>query len=403
MRNSQLAMFIRTFVFGCAFVLSQNCHAVESTWSDASGNPEIVILSHVAVLPSGGGSSDAITCAGTQVSQLGTFTIVINAGSTLAANTAALAAFNRAAAQWEARISDPVTITINADLANLGSTTTIGQSSTVMLQADYATIRDQVVSDAADEADDQIVSYLPNASQFSAVLPEGFGLDGNLIGSKANLKALGFTELDEDFGTTDATIKFNTRFRFDYDNRDGVTSGTMDFETVAAHELGHALGFLSTVDAIDKALLNSTTGNVGPTTLDLFRFDNDSTLDPSTTAEFTTYARSLVPNSDEITDQVLAPWGDLSAAEFRMSTGSYTGDGRQASHWKDNDLTGSMIGVMDPTLGYTQVNPISEADFRALDLIGYEISAIPEPGTLVLLALAVPCLLAYVWRRRRAS
>src|SRR4051812_1087010 len=49
-------------------------------------------------------------------SNLGTFNIVIVPGAGLASNAPALAAFNRAALAWSSRISDPITVTINADL-----------------------------------------------------------------------------------------------------------------------------------------------------------------------------------------------------------------------------------------------------------------------------------------------
>jgi hypothetical protein len=131
----------------------------------------------------------------------------------------------------------------------------------------------------------------------------------------------------------------------------------------------------------------------------MFRFDNDGGADPSNTAEFETFSRSYVPNNDEVTDQI-GPWGVLTDTEFRMSTGSFTGDGRQASHWKDNGITGELIGIMDPTLAYGSVVPISEADLRAFDLIGWEIAPIPEPssGLLVLVGL----MLGLLPRRRKA-
>ena len=76
-----------------------------------------------------------------------------------------------------------------------------------------------------------------------------------------------------------------------------------------------------------------------------------------------------------------------------MSTG-LTGagsDGRQASHWKADELTGALIGLMDPTLANGVSYSATEADFRALDLIGYDIAAIPEPnrGAMLVLGLAV--------------
>ena len=63
-----------------------------------------------------------------------------------------------------------------------------------------------------------------------------------------------------------------------------------------------------------------------------------------------------------------------------MSTGYYTGDRRQASHWKDDQLTGTILGSLDPTLGYGEVRVISDYDWRALDLIGWDIApATPPP------------------------
>lgn len=289
--------------------------------------------------------------------------IVINAGATLAANPSALDAFQRAGDLWEALFADPITVTINADLVNLGSSSIIGQASSVLLTATYGTTRDQLIADA--DSDDTIVASLPTSGQFTATLPFGFGLTGLLSGTKASLKASGVTGLDAQFGVTDATIEFNTLFAFDFDNSNGVTAGTMDFETVAAHEIGHALGFVSIVDTVDAYLEAGLTTNVTPRLLDLFRFANDvSGQDPSTSGQFTTYPRSMTTGGNPIFDDTVDEW--------HLSTGAYTGDGRQASHWKDNNLTGSLIGIMDPTLAYGQLVGISDADVRALDLIGWD-------------------------------
>jgi hypothetical protein len=300
----------------------------------------------------------------------------------LLAAGAALAAFARAAAQWSRFISDPITVNINADMRNLGSSTIIGQAESVMLVGDYTEVRNAMVADA--DADDGILAFLPTLSQFNVHLPTGFGFDGNTSASKANFKALGYAGLDEQFGASDATITFNSGFAFDYDNRNGVSPGMVDFESVAAHEIGHALGFISNVDIIDEYKSMNLTG-VPVGTLDMFRFDNDGADDPSTAPQFATFPRSMLPGNDEVFDDI--------AHEWRMSTGQYTGDGRQASHWKDDRLTGALIGIMDPTIDYQQIWTVSGADLRALDLIGYDI--VPEPATLTLLALG-----ALAMRRR---
>lgn len=97
-----------------------------------------------------------------------------------------------------------------------------------------------------------------------------------MAASKANLKVLGVMGLDTIFGAGDGEINFNTEFSFDFDNSNGVTSGSMDFETVATHEIGHTLGFYSVVDEIAYLMDQGGTGNVLMTPLDLFRFQDDS-------------------------------------------------------------------------------------------------------------------------------
>jgi hypothetical protein len=340
-----------------------------------------------------GTGSAGLTNAGSVTSNLNGFDIQIIPGSNLAANPAALAAFNRAALQWEARISNPITVTINADLAPLGAGI-LGSASSTMFTGGYNLIRNAVAAQATsldEAADDAITGFLPTSSTFTATMPTGFSLTGNILATRANLKALGFTALG-DFD--DASITFSSNFGFDYDNSDGVGAGLFDFESVAAHEIGHALGFVSSVDDIDFLISQNQTAAISLTTLDLFRFvDGGIGVDPVDAATFGTATRNLVPGATAITDFGTDQWGI--GSEFLMATGVSNGDGRQASHWKDN----LGIGLMDPTLAPGSVVPLTEADFRALDLIGWNIAAIPETSSVLLSALAGICLL----RRRRSA
>ena len=121
-------------------------------------------------------------------------------------------------------------------------------------------------------------------------------------------------------------------------------------------------------------------------TLDSWTREEDVLITVASEALAAAYARA---GADEITSDVLT--------EHRMSTGVSGGDGKQASHWKADELTGTYIGIMDPTLASGVVELITPADRRAMDLIGYDV-AIPEPTSLAALACAALLLL----RRRTA-
>lgn len=271
--------------------------------------------------------------------------------------TQVLSAFNAAADMWEAHFTDNVTVQINADYRNLGSASIIGQASSTLLQGSFNTIRNAMVADAANESDDGITAFLPTASQFRALLPSGITKSGNLMLTQANAMALGFGRVT----ATDGTIEFNSSFNFDFNNDDGVT-GT-DFETVALHEIGHVLGFVSAVDQVDSMVRNRVAGQVAARALDLFRFGN--TDNPANNTQFTAMSRELRPGRVAFLD-------DITSAQDPLSTGYYNGDGRQASHWKDDALTGTLMGAMDPTLPLGVVMPITAVDLRAFDLIGWD-------------------------------
>ena len=360
---------------------------IEPHASFAADVPAVALPQDPAVL------NAPVSRVGVRTHALGGFGININAGATLAGNGPALAAFDRAADRWEAFIADPIPINIQADLAPLGGNT-IGSAGSVILQGGYNTVRNQMAADALDEGpDDAIVQALPTAEAFRALLPAGRALSGQVSGSKANFKALGFTGLDERFGATDGQITFNSTFNFDFDRSDGISPGATDFETVAVHEIGHVLGFFSAVDDI----IEGQTA-VSPVTLDLFRFANDVVgSDPATAGDFAVGARSLRPGADEIFDDTL----DEDGLSTGVSNAAFPDlDGNQASHWKADEITGELIGVMDPTLAAGQVYPITASDLRAFDLIGYEIvSVVPEPALLPLTG----ALVILLGRRRRVG
>jgi hypothetical protein len=342
----------------------------------------------------------------------GLFKIEINAGPGLTFNQQALEAFQRAADEWGDRISNPITVQIDADLRStdqsgtafppnvIGSTSPGTYAGFDDLNLTYGLVRTAMVARAA-RPGDEVLAFLPTSDEVTANVPAGATLDKTTIGVvRANQRALGL--LPQSDLRADGTILFNSAFQFDYNrfDADGVAADRFDFQTAAAHEIGHLLGFLSDVDDFDA---NPTLTSDNLTTLDLFRFP--AIQAPSTLQEFRTFTRELRPGAESVFSDV--------TNEYPMSTGAEHGDGNQAGHWQDdfllkngNVIVGSLIGIMDPTLPPGTFETISPADFRAMELIGYNVElAIPEPscGFMLFAGFSYLCWLRRDQRRKTTS
>jgi len=369
----------------------------------------------------------------------GAATIVLNDLGGVGAGSDAYRGFTMAANFWAQRLTNDVVINLDVGFKKLDPGV-LGQAGSNSAVAPIELVQGQLASVGNSKVDAIAVANLPGltpgTSGWGAVdvttsgpkLPTGEGVntglrvldvDGSannsfLDANSANLKALGFGG----FGSkADGTIQFSNEYNFDFNAGDGVAANAIDFLSVAIHEIGHVLGFTSGVDVYDilgapngpladdpdLGLLNLNDYAVG-SVMDLFRYSGDPTgvgLDWSVGSDafFSIDGKSAYQNG-------------------YFSTGAYNGDGRQASHWKDNVPGFPQLGVMDPTVAYGQMGRVTSLDLAVFDAIGWNIdydvfnstrsfttqqiywASVPEPSTWALLIGGFFMTGAMVRRRR---
>ncbi|MGH9936526.1 MAG: NF038122 family metalloprotease, partial [Blastocatellia bacterium] len=285
----------------------------------------------------------------------------------------AKAAFLRAASVWESLIQNPITVVIDVDFGttHFGKPFREGEYGYTQFQWNfhenvYPTIRSALIRGAGSPQEAALYNSLP-----AGQLPTDLGANAGMIYHVAALRALGVfppvadPEAEQNTMGLPPAIAFNSAESFDFDPSDGIKPKRLDFNAAAMHEIGHALGFFSSVGNKESF------PNIPLTmeTLDLFRFR------PGVTSEtFATAPRILSSGGEHVFFG-----GGL---ELPFSTGRINrtgGDGRQAGHWKDDFFTGHYIGIMDPTFSGGFRYEMTANDLEAFDLIGYRTNPLPNP------------------------
>jgi hypothetical protein len=303
--------------------------------------------------------------------------IILRGTSQLQGSPQARESFKRAAARWEALIQTGVTVVVDVDFGPTSfgvgfDDNVVGITDAQVLGGNslYPAVRAGLISEAYIPETASLYNSLP-----AKAAPTDIGDSSGMTASSATLRALGLINEVADpaaeadgFGPPPA-ISFNSKFDFDFNPDDGIDQGKLDFEALALHEMGHVLGFVSFAGHQEM----DSSAAVEPSIWDLFRVRPDATGSGLSAAE-----RILSSGGEQ---SFYA--GDESLA---LSTGrpdGTGGDGRQASHWKDDSLTGRYLGVMDPTIEPGEHQFITDNDVAVLDVIGYRARSVADPTIVI--------------------
>ena len=325
-------------------------------------------------------------------------TIILNGLDTIS-NNGARNGYKIAAKYWESVLTNNATVAFNVDFAQLDPGV-LAQAGSARTDVATSTIYAAMLAKASSSLDASAMASL------SAQMAAGGGSGVNMVLSSLDDTSVKFYDTDHTGGAfvsnndttyannsvlkalgllggtgVDAEITFSSDITFDFDPSDGIAVGATDFIGVAIHEMGHGLGFVSGVDFYDVYGCPNGPGcgfftdeefaTIGGlnSTLDLFRYGSVGVLDWSVGT----------PSYFSI---------DGGLTEFNgnsnFSSGSFNGDGWQASHWQAPRSVvnpaaftcnkANRVGIMNPYLCSGQTGDVTVEDIAAMDAMGWNTS-----------------------------
>jgi PEP-CTERM motif len=259
---------------------------------------------------------------------------------------------NSAIAIYQTDFSDPISVSIKFQETSSG----LGSSSTFIGNITYSSFRSALAADATTANDTTTLAHLPVQAN------NPVNGNANVTLTTANLRAIGFTANPP--GGIDSTISLNTSLM--NLSRLSINPSKYDLMAVASHEMDEALGFGSALNG----LANGAAAPSGAVfSLDLLRYDQ-------------TGARSF--NTTLASQAYLSINGTTDLARFNQTAG---GD------FSDFYSPGGQTPEVQDAFGTPGSTPNLGVELTMLDVIGYNLVAVPEPGTVAFLGLGALALL----------
>ncbi|NJN75161.1 MAG: hypothetical protein HC796_01470 [Synechococcaceae cyanobacterium RL_1_2] len=323
-----------------------------------------------------------------------------------------MANFKAAGMAWSAYLDDDITINIHVETSDYLPENVIGAALPhIESKVSYNKVLEALNGDISSDNDKTAFGNLPGdyiwqkgnekeGKRGSGKIERGAGkfdilVEGGLVEgvdklnlTTANAKALGLSKSKEE--ELDGYILISNLNNFegiawDYNFLDGKTTG-VDFFSVAIHEIGHVMGFVSGVDDNEWLTQVASFQGIDYSTVVYEKFEEQGSL---IKAENMNKPEMAMPLDLFRFTQLSASQGvvDLSISEdayFSIDGGKTkiagfsSGEDHQASHWEVNSYT----GIMDPTLKLNEQRIISNIDLKTMDVIGYDLKTTNNVGLL---------------------
>ena len=288
--------------------------------------------------------------------------------------------FEMAGAIWSSYLQDDVAVSIHVESTDQLSEDIVGAALPGKQNVNYKDLQKAMSSENLISEDDETALLNIPGKEFNLLIDgQQQGKTKNFKLTNANAKALNLLEDKDDL---DGYILVNdlagsSTVGWDYNalRNEDISSNNLDFVSVAMHEIGHILGFVSGIDdegwlkVLDKAVEKSQKDG-GEIEIKKDEFQFASPLDLYRYTEASAIAGEI---DLSIGGQ---PFFSINGGENALGSfanGEYAnfgGDGYQASHWQQD----SSEGIMRPILPTGERRNIDPIDLTAMDVIGWDIN-----------------------------
>ncbi len=269
---------------------------------------------------------------------------------------------NSALATYGSLFSNNVSVTIKFEEMSSGLGQSLTYVGTIPYSSFYSTLSATGTTAVAQEA----LAHLPNQTA------NPVNGSSQIEVTTADLRVLGFNAFPP-VGDFDSTIAVNTSIT--NNSRTNIDPNKYDLKAVVMHEINEALGLGSALDGVSNGSVPPT-GAIG--TLDLFRYDANGVR------SFSTASNALAYFSLDGTTKI---------EQFNQ-------DARGDFHdWASGFLGSAQVQDAFGTPGATA--DLGPAELTALEAIGYNGPAVPEPTSIALFAIGLPVVVIGLRRRMR--